>query len=173
MIYIIITSILMSVDLFMLSLLLKFKSVYIPIKSIVITIFTSSLILFLSIYFSANLKVNNNTCSIISGSLFIFIGIYKLFKKNKNLDLDNSKILDNKEAFALGILVSIDSIIIGISFGLSNYNVFLCIFISTLCNTIALLLPKKIKKLNPIYFEPICACLFIIIGILKIINHSS
>lgn len=178
MINVISISILMSIDLFIISMMLNIKSIYIPFKSYVTTILTSTVILTISITFSnifTNI-INNNTCSIISGILFILMGIYQVYDNNNNkkIDLNNSKTIETKEAFIMGLSASIDSIVIGISIGLSNYNIFYCIIISTLCNIIALTLGKITKFINNSYLlELFCSFLFILIGIIKIINHSN
>ncbi|MBQ9181349.1 MAG: manganese efflux pump [Bacilli bacterium] len=162
-------SILMSMDLFAISMLLSIKNIFIPIKSYLIIIFFSGITLFVSMLFSYFLKniLSNNTNEIISGLLFIIVGIFSICN-NIKIDPNNSKIIESKEAIIMGIFASIDSIAIGINFGIMKYNIVFCVLISSICNFIAIILGQLFKIYKYSFFENMISVIFIIIGIFKI-----
>lgn len=71
--------------------------------------------------------LNEKTCSVISVSLLVFMGlrmIYEAFRK-KDDNLDKSNIISNKEAITVGIALSLDDVGSSISSGLIGYGPFM------------------------------------------------
>lgn len=111
-------------------------------------------------------------------SFFIkFLGItIKIIKDPKFSDLDNSNIIDYKEASFLGFALSLDSFSIGIANSLIDNNflffpIFCCAFQFIFIN-IGFILGNKINdisKLSNNIFTIISSILLITIGILKFI----
>lgn len=121
-------------------------------------------------------KMKNNE-SVKTYSFFIkFLGItVKIIKDATSSDLDNSKKIDSKEALFLSIVLSIDSICVGIGGGiidLNNYifpiliGVFQLFFLS-----LGTFLGKKIYKFTNLpnnIWSIISGILLIFLGILKL-----
>lgn len=168
MLSIVITSLLMSVDLFLILMLINNKCIYIPFKSYLVLLIISTAILGLSIKCSSLFKniINDQTCLIISGILFIAIGILQLLSKEENYE--KTKSISSKDSCIIGISASIDSIAIGISMGILNYNIYFCILSSLVCNILAIFLSKTFYFKNKKIIEFITAYSFIIIGLFKI-----
>lgn len=110
-------------------------------------------------------------------SLFIkFLGItIQIIKHPNSSDLDNSKIIDYKEAFFLGIALSIDSISVSIGTGITGINSFLFPMMVAIFHISFLFLGNFLgKKINGIqkFPENICniisGILLIIIGITRL-----
>lgn len=72
-----------------------------------------------------------NFTSIISSSIFIFMGIFIIIDPIP-FDFNHSHGIDVKEAFVLGIALSLDSMLIGISSSIGGlYNFYFPIFVAT------------------------------------------
>lgn len=122
-----------------------------------------------------------NNCTSLLGSIFlIMLGVYNLFKcsKNKinNYDLDNSNYIDIKEAFYLGLALSIDSICVSIGCGsIGVDNILLPILIASFqlvfLNCGNYIINSIISKINlpDKYLAIFSSIILIIIGISKII----
>lgn len=115
----------------------------------------------------------------LGASLIICIGIYAMlesFKKTKDFDFDNSNDINTKEALALSLSVTMDSLCIGISssmLGISN-SLF-PIFVATLHLSFLLfgnILGKNLVNISKIpnnIWSIISGTILIIIGIFKLI----
>lgn len=110
-------------------------------------------------------------------SLFIkFLGItIQIIKHPNSSDLDNSKVIDYREAFFLGIALSIDSISVSIGSGITGMNSFLFpIMVATFHISFLFLGTFLGKKINGIKALPENICnvisgvLLILIGITRL-----
>ena len=157
-----------------------------------IVLFTISLIFaYLSIFFGNILqKIFPQILTKVLGSLIlIFMGIYICFqslKKGNNSsnvfnnpissDLDNSKIIDSKEALFLAIALSLDSFCIGICGSITNISLIFFPFLVSICQLVFLpsgtLLGinfKQFCKFPQNIWSVISGTLLIFIGLLKFI----
>ena len=126
---------------------------------------------------------NSNITKFIGAIIFIIIGsilILKIFKKKKTkvnkINFNNLKIIDKKEAIYLSIILSIDSLNIGLGIGcIYKFSLvfpvlvsFLQVIFLTIGNEIGKYIKKDIKM--PSYlFDLLIGILLIVIGIIKII----
>lgn len=97
---------------------------------------SSNIILFLIAFFTTlgsigigmaiSLFFSSNFSALLGSAFLIFLGLYNiyktLFKSSVNFDFDNSSIIDKKEAFFLGVALSIDSMCVGIGSGAIGLN---------------------------------------------------
>lgn len=129
----------------------------------------------------------NNITKLIGSFILIFMGIYVFFeatKKKKNSsnifnnpissDMDNSKIIDSKEAFFLAIALSLDSFCIGICGSIIDINLtffpFLVSIFQLFFLSIGTIFGNKINrfcKFPENIWSIISGVLLIIIGIAK------
>lgn len=142
-----------------------------------ILIFIGIWILF-QIFYTPHKKecvINSNEPKIYS--LFIkFLGItIQIIKEPKSSDLDNSKIIDWKEACFLGIALSIDSISVSIGSGITGLSSFCFPILVASFHMLFLFIGKFLgHKINGMkkFPENICniisGCLLIIIGITRL-----
>jgi len=99
----------------------------------IISFFMTALSILAGHYIS---QIFSENVSTFIGSIFLiaigFYGMYKNFLENPtNYDLDNSNIIDKKEAIFLGLALSIDSICVGLGSGIIGINdIFLPLFVS-------------------------------------------
>lgn len=167
----------------------------IPFRSAVIISFTGTLFLSCSVAFAEVIKlaVPENVCGIISFVLLIALGIFNLLQnffkeaisrgsmKKSNpavmffdgtaADTDNSKTISAKEAIALSIALSADSLVTGVSAGLGKINlpllstgVFFAGFFSI---TLGWRLGRKIVSSLKINLGWLCGALIILLAFLK------
>lgn len=76
---------------------------------------------------SMSIFLNEKTCSIISVSLLVFMGlrmIHQAFEKRDD-NLDKFNIISNKEAITIGIALSLNDVGSSINYGLIGYNPFM------------------------------------------------
>lgn len=167
----------------------------IPFRSSLIISAIGTAFLCLSVGFAEiiMLAVPENLCRIISSSLLIFLGIFNLlqnfFKKivaKKNLcqsnpaslyfngaaaDADNSKSISAREALALSIALSADSLVTGISAGLGKMNLPLLfvgsLVIGIISITLGCLLGRKIISSVNINLGWLCGAVLIILAFIK------
>lgn len=116
--------------------------------------------------------------SIFGSSMLLLFGIYVLFssilKKPESFDEDASKRIDPKEAFFLGIALSIDSFGAGVSSAVGGLNSVAIPFLVGLCQIIFLysgeFLGRKLIGLNKLssrFFSIISGLLLITISIIR------
>ena len=109
----------------------------------------------------------------ISSTILIILGIV-IFINPIPFDLDNSKAIDIKEAFLLGICLSLDSICVGISSSIGGLcNMYFPVFVATfqfVFMSIGILIGKKIIKkfcISDKIWNVISGGIIVIFGILK------
>ena len=98
-----------------------FKNLLISIMAFIVS-FISSLLGGIISHF-----LNENTCTLISVFLLVFMGsrmIYEAYKKNDS-DLEKYNIISNKEAIIVGTALAIDDVGSSVSSGLIGYGPFM------------------------------------------------
>ena len=95
--------------------------------------------------------------NLISGCVLIFIGFTMILKsifdsknsENNYYDFNNSNLIDPKEAVALGLALSLDSFVIGVSYSLTTSNCFIFPFlIGITFLSLGSFLGKKINNIS-------------------------
>lgn len=183
-----------SFDSLLVSISYSIKKISISFKSILLISSISSISLLISLIIGSEIK---NILNPLMGNIMCFIfllllGLYNIFqdkikiilsKNNKqiikiyldetNADLDNSKSLNFKESIFLSIVLSLDSLIGGISIGFMNYSIIHIVILSLVLNIIFIFIGNNIgKKIgNLINFNSnyITGIILIILGIFKIL----
>lgn len=176
-----------SIDAFGIGITYGIKKTTISFGSKIILFLVPFCIIFISILFGEFFKtfLPISFTDKLASIILISIGLYILLKsvnKSSNIyndplssDIDNSKIIDYREAIILSIAISLDSIGIGICSSMMNINAILFSFLISsfqlILLNIGIISGKKILKLctlpNNIY-SIISSCLLIVIGILNI-----
>jgi len=179
--------IMFSIDNFLVSTSYSIKGINISLKYIFIICLTNTLSLLLSFIFSDILKLflSDMIVKFVGFVILFSLGIYNMFqdkikiyfsniKKNKfidvyldeiNADFDNSKSLGLSETMVLAFVLSLDSLVGGISMGILNLNVFSSLIIMFIINFIFFILGKYIGNyLNRyIHFNLSYLCGFVIV----------
>lgn len=166
--------ILFTIDSFIVSMAYSTKKIKIPNKSLFIIASICSFSLLISLFLSSLIsKITMfDLGKYISFIALIILGFYNMFqeeikgilkyrKKGKFLnifldetkaDFDNSKILSLKESVFLSIILSLDSLLGGLSIGFMNYNILGVILLSFIANLFfiksGLLIGEKLIKFN-------------------------
>lgn len=192
MLEIIILIIIFSIDVLFVSISYSIKNIKIPFNALLMISFICSFSLLISVLFSYSINcfINNTLKNFISFLILFLMGLYNIFQErikrlfkdsnNKLLniyfdetkaDFNNSQNLNQREAFNLSLILSIDTLFGGFSIGLVyNYILFITI-LSFIINIVFLelgfFLGKKIKLLN-INTSYILGIILIILGILKL-----
>ena len=143
---------------------------------IVMSVFFTSLSFFIGDFISNILS--NTLTNIISSSILILLGIVIIIDPIP-FDFDNSHGIDIKEAFILGLALSLDSICVGISLSIGGiYSLSFPIFVAgfqLIFLSIGTFLGKKITssfKIPESYLKIISGMLLIIFGIIKILKYA-
>lgn len=181
-----------STDCFTSSIGIGGAGIKIPFRSALIISGVGTLFLGLSVGFAEMLSavIPQTLCGVIYSITLIALGIFnllknyigKFLKKKENkavaiffdgtaADKDNSKSISTKEAAALAIALSADSLVTGISAGLSDMNVPLlcvCTFIAGIAAvSIGWQLGRKIVSSFRIDLGWLCGAILIILGVIK------
>ena len=160
--------IMFSIDNFLVSTSYSIKGISISLKYIFIICLTTTLSLLLSFTFSDILKLflSDKVVKFIGFFILFSLGIYNMFQdkikiyvsnKRKNgfidvyldetkADFDDSKSLGLNETLVLSFVLSLDSLVGGISMGILNLNVFCVLTIMFVINFIFFILGKYIGK---------------------------
>lgn len=176
-----------SIDAFGIGITYGIKKTTISLIGKIILFLVPFFIIFISILFGEFFKtfLPISFTDKLASIILISIGLYILFKsvnKTSNIyndplssDIDNSKIIDYKEAIILSIAISLDSIGIGICSSMMNINAILFSFLISsfqlILLNIGIICGKKILKLCTLpdnIYSIISSLLLIIIGILNI-----
>lgn len=121
----------------------------------------------------------SNFCNWIGGAFLILMGFilfWQSMKKPESFDKDQSKQIDSKEAFFLGIALSLDSFSIGIGAGvMEGTNLFLFPFFASIFQIAFLMIGsffgKKITQISHLpssIWNILAAALLITIGIVSL-----
>ena len=117
---------------------------------------------------------------ILGSILLVFMGLWIIFAnilKDPSLsDADNSQTIDSKEAISLGLAMSADSLICGVSFSMiSGFSLIFPILTAVfqlLFLSVGIILGKKIKSIkffSPTIWNRISVILLILFGISKLL----
>ena len=152
------------------------------IKNTTLNFFAKFILIIMSIFFSAcSIFIGNMISSIlsefltkfISSCILIIIGIIVIIDPIP-FDFDNSRNIDMKEAFLLGIALSLDSISVGIGSSIGGYsNLFFPIFSASfqlLFLSLGIWVGKKIIKNTNIpdkVWDIISGAVLILFGFIK------
>lgn len=184
-----------SFDSFLVSIAYSIKKINISFSYIVLISFVSVISLLFSVHVSKTLMLMLPELFLkMIGFLFLFIlGLYNILqdkiknllsnnKNNKlvrvyldetNADFDNSKNLGFSESIVLSFILSLDSLIGGISVGLLNINQYFLLIIVFIINIILFLLGnligQKLSNLLNVNLSYISGIMIIVIAILKFI----
>ncbi len=109
----------------------------------------------------------------IEFNLFDFKLILNVYADATKADLDHSKILSTKEAIYLGIALSLDSLIVGLGFGLNNVNLLQTLSLSIILHGLAIflgvLLGKKCVETLNIDISWLSGFILILLAILNLL----
>lgn len=163
---------LLSIDSFMVSIAYSIKNIKISFKYIILIALVNVLSIYISMCFGyyISLFLPLNILKYISSFILILLGIYNIFQdkfktiyknsKSKILmvyydetsaDFDNSNTLGFRESLFLSIVLSLDSLLGGVSIGYLNFNFLVLIIFMFILNIILLFLGVKLgNKLNKI-----------------------
>lgn len=117
--------------------------------------------------------------AVLGSTLLIMLGFYNIYKAQKNIstnfDIDNSNYIDTREAFILGLAVSVDASCVSLGSGMIGFGgfilpIFMAIFHTFFVNCgsiVATTIVKRLKISNK--FPSILAGIILIfIGIFRI-----
>lgn len=186
-----------SADSFAASIGFGSAKIKIPYKSAFIISIIGTVSLVLSVLFAdiIQLFISEEVCRWISFCLLMLLGIYNLINdtikkaikkrgKNKSFavslyldetaaDKDNSKLLSAGEAAALAVALSADSIVTGISAGLTIINIYLLAAASLVFGIISIILGccigRKIALKKSIDFGFMCGGILIVLAFLQLL----
>lgn len=165
----------------------------VPLRSAAIISFTGTLFLTVSVALADGVKrfVPYEACRAVSFGLLIFLGLFNIFRdffkklaKRRQkpgpisllfdgtaADTDNSKSISPKEAAALSVALSADSLVTGISAGLGEINLpLLCVgtFVTGLLSVaLGQWLGRKIVSSLEIDMSWLCGAVLILLALLK------
>ena len=109
----------------------------------------------------------------IEFNLFDFKLILNVYADATKADLDHSKILSIKEAIYLGIALSLDSLVVGLGFGLNNVNLVEILSLSIILHGLAIflgvVLGKKCAETLNIDISWLSGFILILLAILNIL----
>jgi len=187
--------IMFSIDNFLVSTSYSIKGINISFQYILVICLTNTLSLLLSFIFSDILELflSDMIIKFIGFIILFSLGIYNMFqgkiksyfsnkKRNRFInayldetkaDFDNSKNLGLSETLVLSLILSLDSLIGGISIGIFNLNYIYFLIVMFIINFIFLILGKYIGKyLNQIInfnLSYLCGFIITLVAILKFI----
>lgn len=179
----------LSIDSFLMSISYGIHKIKIPISSNFLLSFISTFMLGIS-FLSANLLKNgcNNTfCTILSFLILFGLGIYRIletpikhfvakrkfhhsfiriYSDEKTADFDHSNHLSIKEAWVLGITLSLDSLASGIGIGLTTSSYSLFLLFTFLWSVLMIFLGTKLGKFLSYrsYWNWLSGCLLIFLA---------
>ncbi len=150
---------------------------FLPINLTSFISFSLLLILGISTLFEGLLKNFLNkkaeNTNHIEFKIFDFKLILNVYADATKADLDHSKSLNTKEAIYLGIALSLDSIVVGLGFGLTSINLFQIVPLSLILNSLAIfsgaLLGKKFADSLAVDISWLSGLILIILAIINII----
>ena len=182
-----------SLDTLFVSISYSIKNIKISLKSTLLISLICLFSLLISLFITNNFKhiLNQDIGKIISSIILLILGLYNLFqnKIKKNLksknkiieiyldetkaDLDNSKNISYKEALLLSTILSLDSLLGGVSIGFMKYNLFYIIILSFILNVLFILcgifIGKNLRNVYNFNTSYISGAILLLIAILKII----
>ena len=182
-----------SLDTLFVSISYSIKNIKISLKSTLLISLICLFSLLISLFITNNFKhiLNQDIGKIISSIILLILGLYNLFqdKIKKNLksknkiieiyldetkaDLDDSKNISYKEALLLSTILSLDSLLGGISIGFMKYNLFYIIILSFFLNILLIicgnLIGKKLGNVCNFNISYLSGIILLLISILKII----
>ena len=182
-----------SLDTLFVSISYSIKNIKISLKSTLLISLICLFFLLISLFITNNFKhiLNQDIGKIISSIILLILGLYNLFqnKIKKNLksknkiieiyldetkaDLDNSKNISYKEALLLSTILSLDSLLGGVSIGFMKYNLFYIIILSFILNVLfilcGILIGKNLRNVYNFNTSYISGAILLLIAILKII----
>lgn len=182
-----------SLDTLFVSISYSIKNIKISLKSTLLISLICLFSLLISLFITNNFKhiLNQDIGKIISSIILLILGLYNLFqdKIKKNLksknkiieiyldetkaDLDNSKNISYKEALLLSTILSLDSLLGGVSIGFMKYNLFYIIILSFILNVLfilcGILIGKNLRNFYNFNTSYISCVILLLIAILKII----
>lgn len=182
-----------SLDTLFVSISYSIKNIKISLKSTLLISLICLFSLLISLFITNNFKhiLNQDIGKIISSIILLILGLYNLFqnKIKKNLksknkiieiyldetkaDLDNSKNISYKEALLLSTILSLDSLLGGVSIGFMKYNLFYIIILSFILNVLfilcGILIGKNLRNVYNFNTSYISGAILLLIAILKII----
>lgn len=182
-----------SLDTLFVSISYSIKNIKISLKSTLLISLICLFSLLISLFITNNFKhiLNQDIGKIISSIILLILGLYNLFqnKIKKNLksknkiieiyldetkaDLDNSKNISYKEALLLSTILSLDSLLGGVSIGFMKYNLFYIIILSFILNVLfilcGILIGKNLRNVYNFNTSYISGVILLLIAILKII----
>ena len=182
-----------SLDTLFVSISYSIKNIKISLKSTLLISLICLFSLLISLFITNNFKhiLNQDIGKIISSIILLILGLYNLFqdKIKKNLksknkiieiyldetkaDLDNSKNISYKEALLLSTILSLDSLLGGVSIGFMKYNLFYIIILSFILNILfilcGILIGKNLRNVYNFNTSYISGVILLLIAILKII----
>lgn len=181
-----------SIDCFASAISLGSAGIKLPFRSALIISGMGTLFLGVSVGFAEMLGkiIPENLCEVISSAMFIVLGIFNLLKNyigklhtpqkgstaelyfnGTAADRDASKSISAKEAAALSVALSADSLVTGISAGLEDMNIPLlciCTFTAGLAAvSLGWRLGKKIVASFDIDLGWLCGVMLIILAVVK------
>lgn len=150
---------------------------FLPVGLTTFISFSILLILGISRLFEGLLKNFLNRRAIdpshIEFKLFDFKLILNVYADATKADLDHSKSLSTKEAIYLGIALSLDSLVVGLGFGLTTVNLLQIIPLSLILHGLAIfsgaLLGKKCAEALDIDISWLSGFILILLAILNLI----
>lgn len=106
--------------------------------------------------------------------LFDFHFVLQVYADEIKADFDNSKSLNIKESFYLGLALSLDSLAVGIGSSLCNINyaevLILCFIIGITCVSIGVLIGKKFAQKLNLDLSWLSGALLILLALLRILK---
>lgn len=182
-----------STDCFASAISLGSAGIRLPFRSALIISGTGTLFLGISVGFAEMLGtvIPESLCGVISSVMLVVLGIFNLLKNYISMlgapqkgstvelyfdgtaaDRDNSKSISTKEAAALSVALSADSLVTGVSAGLGDMNIPLlcvCTFAAGLAAVvIGWKIGKKIVASFNIDLGWLCGVMLIILALVKI-----
>lgn len=187
--------IMFSIDNFLVSTSYSIKGIEISLKYILIICLTNTLSLMLSFVLSGILKlfISDIFIKFIGFIILFSLGTYNMFQDNlkiyfsskkrnvfvdtyldeTNADIDNSKSLGFNESIILASVLSLDSLVGGISMGLFNLNIFISLITMFIINFVLFILGKYVGKYLNKYItfnlSYLCGFILILVAILNFI----
>ena len=156
-----------------------FRHIKLLRKSKIILFFVSIAITFISGIIGTVLKntLSTDVCEFIGSALLLCMGIFIIIQTNDkevSFDFDNSNDISPKEAFLLGLALSLDSLCIGIGGSTIGINIYLFSVFVVILQYIFLSIGNycgihlnKFNKIPQSFWNKISGILLILIGLIK------
>ncbi len=171
-----ICSFILAISLFFGTVIGQFVSTNITLIICVVIMFFLGIIKLFDGYIKSIIKKNNGLNKNIAFSIFNLKLTLNLYAKPEDADFDHSKVLSAKEAVAIAIALSLDSLTIGFGQGLlkmtwlySGIIIFFSFIIGILALAIGGYLGNRISKKSKINLSWLGGLILIIMAILKIV----